>query len=189
MALLPRDVRKALDVLSRCRPRTQRRRAPAICGVATRTLQKHFKQFLGRTPGEVLRDLRLERVRHELLCGAPDISVTERALSCGIKHLGRFAAAYGKRYGEKPSVTIRRRLQAHAGPQRSLDSAILSQPPLINVEPFAPGRRPSGRSRSPMKFPLRSCAAAGSRSARKARRTISCTAGSATMAVTACGCW
>ena len=121
MALLPRDVRKALDVL---RADVARERSvgelAAICGVATRTLQKHFKQFLGRTPGEVLRDLRLERVRHELLCGAPDISVTERALSCGIKHLGRFAAAYGKRYGEKPSVTIRRRLQAHAGPQRSL---------------------------------------------------------------------
>ncbi len=105
MALLPRDVRKALDVLRADVARERRVGELAqICGVATRTLQKHFKRFLGRTPGEVLGDLRLERVRHELLCGAPDIGVTECALRCGIKHLGRFAAAYGKRYGEKPSV-------------------------------------------------------------------------------------
>ena len=84
----------------------------AACGVASRTLQKHFKRFLGRTPREVLRDLRLERVRHELLRTWPVTSVTESATRWGISHLGRFAADYSRRYGETPSATSRRRRQA-----------------------------------------------------------------------------
>jgi transcriptional regulator GlxA family with amidase domain len=64
MPLLPRDVKKALDLLT-ADPARERSvgELAAACGVAGRTLQKHFRRFLGRTPREVLRDLRLERVR------------------------------------------------------------------------------------------------------------------------------
>ena len=37
------------------------------CGVAHRTLQKHFRRFIGRSPIEFLRDLRLDQVRRNLL--------------------------------------------------------------------------------------------------------------------------
>ena len=36
-------------------------------------------------------------------------SVTEVAMTCGLRHLGRFAAEYHHRYGETPSQTLHRR--------------------------------------------------------------------------------
>ena len=142
MPLLPRDVKKALDLM-RADPAHERSIAElaAACGVAGRTLQKHFRRFLGRTPGEVLRDLRLEQVRRELLRAGPDASVTESAMRCGIGHLGRLAAAYRRRYGETPSATVRRRRQALACASSSpnLFPATLSltlDRPVIAVRPF-----------------------------------------------------
>ena len=35
-------------------------------------------------------------------------SVTEVALTCGLRHLGRFATEYHDRYGEMPSQTLHR---------------------------------------------------------------------------------
>ena len=49
--------------------------------------------------------------RH-LLHGRADAettSVTEVAMTCGLRHLGRFAAEYHDRYGETPSQTLHRR--------------------------------------------------------------------------------
>lgn len=138
MPLLPRDVKRALDLLQ-ADPARERSidELAAACGVAGRTLQKHFRRFLGRTPGEVLRDLRLERARHELLRASPQASVTESAMRCGVSHLGRFSAAYRKRYGETPSATLRRRRQALAyqKPSPTILSPILDRP-VINVCPF-----------------------------------------------------
>src|SRR5262245_34586353 len=53
--ILPRDVKKALELL-----RADPARARTIdvlaaeCGVARRTLEKHFRRFLGRTPTETV---------------------------------------------------------------------------------------------------------------------------------------
>ena len=138
MPLLPRDVKKALDLLT-ADPARERSvgELAAACGVAGRTLQKHFRQFLGRTPREVLRDLRLERVRHELLRTWPEGSVTESATRWGISHLGRFAADYSRRYGETPSATIRRRRQT-LDCQEPAPTILLPtlDRPVIHVGPF-----------------------------------------------------
>jgi len=138
MLLLPRDVKKAMELM-RADPASARSigELAAACGVARRTLQKHFRLFLGRTPGEVLHELRLERVRQELLQARPEASVTECAMRYGISHLGRFAADYRRRYGETPSATIQRRRQAPADHKSSF--TILSpglDRPVVDVRPF-----------------------------------------------------
>src|SRR5271168_2686094 len=95
MPVLPHDVRKALELLEgdSGRPYSASELA-AACGVAPRTLQKHFRRFLGRTSSEVRLEARLKRARRELLRGRRDANVTEIALSCGVSHFGRFAALY-----------------------------------------------------------------------------------------------
>src|SRR4029078_5881038 len=75
---------------------------------ARRTLHKRFRRFLSCTPMEFLRDLRLDRVRQDLLEASPGANITEVAMRWGLTHLGRFAARYRERYGESPSATLRR---------------------------------------------------------------------------------
>jgi AraC-like DNA-binding protein len=66
--LMPRDVQQALALLKANSARGHTIKELAVaCRVAPRTLQKHFHQFLGRSPTEVLRDLRLDLVRRESL--------------------------------------------------------------------------------------------------------------------------
>src|SRR5262245_13525997 len=62
--ILPRDVRKALELLESepNRPYSIDELA-AACGVARRTLQEHFRRFVGRAPSQMQRELRLDRVR------------------------------------------------------------------------------------------------------------------------------
>jgi transcriptional regulator GlxA family with amidase domain len=55
-----------------------------------------------------LRRVRLQKVREELLRDSAD-GVTDIATRWGFEHLGRFAGAYRRRYGETPSETRRRR--------------------------------------------------------------------------------
>jgi len=83
-----------------------------VGGVPLRTLHHQFKRALGVTPMQLLREIRLERVRAELLRGAPGTNVTSVALDWGFDHLGRFAASYRERYGETPRDTLQR-LRAH----------------------------------------------------------------------------
>jgi AraC-like DNA-binding protein len=79
-------------------------------GVSVRSLQQGFKEELGTTPMNYLRDRRLDEVRAELLDAMPidARSVSEVAMKWGFNHLGNFAAAYRKRFGESPSDTLRR---------------------------------------------------------------------------------
>src|SRR5580704_5957040 len=107
---IPGDVKKAIELL---RAQPERRlsigKLAASCGVAPRTLQKHFKQFVGKTPAELRFEARMDRARRELLRAKPNISVADVAASCGIRHLGRFSTLYRERFGENPSGTLRRR--------------------------------------------------------------------------------
>lgn len=77
--------------------------------VSVRSLQTGFQAELGCTPTAYVRDRRLERVRHNLLDALPDdgVTVTDVATRWGFGHLGRFASAYRKRFGESPSQTLR----------------------------------------------------------------------------------
>ena len=105
---LPRGLKQAIERLDAQPERAWRlRELSEIGGVAPRTLQKHFRRFLGHTPRAFLQQLRLERARRDLLGGYAQASVTQIATRCGFTHLGRFAADYHQRYGESPSATLR----------------------------------------------------------------------------------
>jgi AraC-like DNA-binding protein/tetratricopeptide (TPR) repeat protein len=146
--ILPRDVRKALELLEADpAPDLSVPGLASACGVAPRTLQKHFRRFLGRTPHEVRTELRLGRARRALLAAAPDASVTAIALRCGFRHLGRFAGLYARRYGESPSATLRARsrIAAAAWPSaHGLRSA--AERPSVAVVPFTFAGLPASHS-------------------------------------------
>ena len=136
--LLPRGLKKAIEWLESEPARPWRvGELAALCGVAPRTLQKHFHRFLDQAPLAFLRDLRLDRVRQELLRGAQDTSITEIATRYGFVHLGRFAIQYRHRYGETPSATLRRSLRAMATSASQLPVlASRLERPAIAVLPF-----------------------------------------------------
>jgi transcriptional regulator GlxA family with amidase domain len=80
----------------------------AAAGVSVRTLDQAFARHRRYTPMQLLRALRLERVRADLERAAPGATVSSVALAWGFPHLGRFAAYYAGRFGEAPSETLRR---------------------------------------------------------------------------------
>ena len=131
MPIVPRDVKKALDLLYADPARAFRLdELAAACGVAPRTLQKHFRRFSGQTPSQARRKACLERARRELLRADQKDNVTMIANRCGFGHLGRFSALYQEHYGEPPSATLRRRCQAlsSADPSRTIPSPKVDRP-------------------------------------------------------------
>jgi AraC-like DNA-binding protein/Tfp pilus assembly protein PilF len=107
---VPRSVSRALKAMRAAPERALDLTAlAAVSRVSIRTLQRHFQAFLGKTPQAVLRDMRFERARSDLLRASSDATVTDIALRCGFAHLGRFSVEYHRRYGEKPSQTLHRR--------------------------------------------------------------------------------
>jgi AraC-like DNA-binding protein len=106
----PGSVRRALELIEDHYPEPLTIADLASAShISVRRLQAGFRQHLGMPPMSYLRRFRLDRA-HELLCRAePEAtSVTEVALTCGLRHLGRFAAEYHHRYGETPSRTLHR---------------------------------------------------------------------------------
>jgi len=105
---IPHDVKMAIEFMRAavCRPISMVDLVPH-CGVAERTLNKHFRTFLNISPMRYLRRLRLVAAREALLAGEPGISVTEVAKRYEFNHLGRFAEQYRRCFGESPSATHR----------------------------------------------------------------------------------
>ena len=81
----------------------------AVGGVSSRALFDGFRRFRGTSPLTHLRDVRLRRVREDLLKAEAGESVTSVATRWGFFQLGRFAALYRESFGETPSETLRRR--------------------------------------------------------------------------------
>jgi transcriptional regulator GlxA family with amidase domain len=79
----------------------------AAAGVRPRTLEVHFRTYLGTTPLGWVRQRRLTRARQQLLAASGEVSVTSVALANGFSQLGRFAAEYRRRFGELPSQTLK----------------------------------------------------------------------------------
>lgn len=76
-------------------------------GCSRSALFKNFRKFRGYTPWEFLTNRRLTIVRQRLLEASDGESVTSIANELGFSHMGRFSQVYQKRYGEKPSETLR----------------------------------------------------------------------------------
>ena len=73
-----------------------------------RSLHNAFNTFRGYTPLQFLRACRLDHARDTLKASHPhETTVTEVAFNSGFMHLSKFAAAYKRRFGEAPSVTLR----------------------------------------------------------------------------------
>ncbi|MBT2503530.1 AraC family transcriptional regulator [Curtobacterium sp. ISL-83] len=82
----------------------------AAAGLSPRGLQQSLRRHLDQTPGDLLRSVRLDGARAELLRADRDeTSVADVARSWGFGHLGRFSATYRARFGDLPSETLRSR--------------------------------------------------------------------------------
>jgi len=104
---LPVHVRRARDYIEAhlAEPLRLNEIATAV-GVSTRTLQNGFNQFLDTSPGDYIRERRLDAV-HSALQEDTANSVTEILLAYGVHSFGHFAKAYTRRFGCLPSVTAK----------------------------------------------------------------------------------
>jgi AraC-like DNA-binding protein len=77
--------------------------------VSARTLQEGFARCYGVPPSAYLRSVRLDRAHADLQAADPHTTtVASVAGRWGFLYLSRFAAAYRTKFGENPSVTLRR---------------------------------------------------------------------------------
>ncbi|HEX4395663.1 MAG TPA: AraC family transcriptional regulator [Mycobacterium sp.] len=106
----PRTVRVAVELMEAHpeEPLTAPELAKRV-GVGVRALQDGFRRHVGMPPMAYLREVRLARVREELLSGAHrPVAVAEVAFHWGFTHLGRFGVGYRSKFGETPAQTLRR---------------------------------------------------------------------------------
>ena len=64
---------------------------------------------------EFLTEQRLQCNREKLLNKHPATSVATIAMECGFNHLGRFSHVNRKRFGERPTETLRKRRYGNPG--------------------------------------------------------------------------
>lgn len=80
-----------------------------VASLSLRALQQAFQRAFGMSPNAYIRQVRLDRVRHELVVSDPTrTNVADVARAWGFAHAGRFSAAYLERHGEYPRDTLRR---------------------------------------------------------------------------------
>jgi AraC family transcriptional regulator, ethanolamine operon transcriptional activator len=79
-------------------------------GVSERTLLYAFRERTGQSPKVYLKNLKLNRLRHDLKQADPQTdSVHQLARRWGLDHSGALAADYQKLFGERPAQTLRDR--------------------------------------------------------------------------------
>ena len=84
-------------------------RLAAEVHLSVRALQEGFRRDLATPPMAYLRRVRLRRAREALQAAARDTTTVRAvAISLGIMHMSRFAAAYREAFGETPSETLSR---------------------------------------------------------------------------------
>ena len=79
-----------------------------VTSASARSLFHQFKRSRGQSPMAFVKQMRLQRARDMLARTDLNPSVTDTALACGFSNLGHFASDYFKRFGERPSDTIKR---------------------------------------------------------------------------------
>jgi AraC-like DNA-binding protein len=81
-----------------------------VTSTSARSIFHHFKQSRGQSPMAFVKEVRLRHAREKLQATDQNPSVTETAIACGFGNLGHFAKDYFKRFGERPSETVKRDL-------------------------------------------------------------------------------
>jgi transcriptional regulator GlxA family with amidase domain len=78
-------------------------------GVTGRALQYAFRRHYATTPTGYLRQVRLDRARDDLLAAVPGdgMTVAVVARTWGWANSAHFAAAYRRRFGQRPSHALR----------------------------------------------------------------------------------
>jgi AraC-like DNA-binding protein len=79
-----------------------------MCGCSRSVLFSAFRSARGYTPMEFLTEQRLQSARERFLKPLPEDSVSSVALKCGFTSFGRFSQVYRRRFGDRPSETLRR---------------------------------------------------------------------------------
>jgi len=80
----------------------------AAVGLSVRALDDGFQRYVGTPPMTYLRQVRMARAHEELLAADPELTTaTAIARKWCFGHYGRFAAEYARRFGRKPSETLR----------------------------------------------------------------------------------
>jgi AraC-like DNA-binding protein len=106
--IAPRDVKRAIDYIeAHLASAISLGDIVAASGVPGRTLFRHFADHHGVSPLHYLRMARLQKVREALQQAEPEQDVSEIAIRWGFEHLGRFAVEYRRRFGERPSETLK----------------------------------------------------------------------------------
>jgi AraC-like DNA-binding protein len=77
----------------------------AELGIGVRSLQIAFRERFNQTPREAINVTRLDAARREIQKPGQRRTASDIAIDCGFTHMGRFSAAYRKRFGEAPSKT------------------------------------------------------------------------------------
>jgi AraC-like DNA-binding protein len=107
--IAPRDVKRAIDYMqARLGSPISIADIAETCGIAGRTLFKHFQDFHGISPMQYVRNARFEKARQALAHAELGESVTEIAMRWGFSHMGRFSVEYRQRFGESPGESLRR---------------------------------------------------------------------------------
>lgn len=84
------------------------RRLAEVSFISPRLLTKICKAHCGMAPIELVQSRRLAATQRQLCNAAEDTAVSKVALDCGFTHLGRFARAYRRAFGELPSETLKK---------------------------------------------------------------------------------
>ncbi|WP_129670106.1 helix-turn-helix domain-containing protein [Phytoactinopolyspora endophytica] len=110
LSVAPRYLHKVLDLIEAHPEYDHTTGSMAIyASISERALQYRFKRHLQTTPKTHLRNVRMERVRTDLLAASPgDTTADNIAHRWGFRHYGHFTAMYTQRFNEKPAQALYR---------------------------------------------------------------------------------
>jgi AraC family ethanolamine operon transcriptional activator len=77
------------------------------CGIASRTLNRAFRERFGIGPKSYLKHQRLSATRSELIASPPETLIADVANRWGFWHIGQFAKDYKALFDELPSETLK----------------------------------------------------------------------------------
>lgn len=104
----PRLIREAEQLMRTGDASLTVSRIASHLNVSLRSLEAGFQEHRRTTPIARMREIRLQRVRKQLLSADEATSVTSVALENGFLHLPRFSGYYRTAFGETPVATLRR---------------------------------------------------------------------------------